>query len=40
MKRFVLYHGGRHLEQMDTAEVVDFLTHLAVRRHVSEATQL
>jgi integron integrase len=39
MKRFVLYHGGRHPEQMDAAEVVEFLTHLAVQRRVSAATQ-
>lgn len=39
MSRFVRFHGGRHPEQMGTAEVIAFLTHLAVERHVSASTQ-
>ncbi|MGE4608017.1 MAG: integron integrase [Myxococcota bacterium] len=39
MSRFVRYHGGRQPEEMGASEVVAFLTHLAVERHVSPATQ-
>ena len=39
MSRFVRYHRGRPPEQMATAEVIAFLTHLAVERHVGPATQ-
>ncbi len=39
MTRFVKYHGGRHPDGMGTAEVVAFLTHLAVDLDVSPATQ-
>jgi integron integrase len=39
MSRFVRYHDLRPPEEMGTPEVVAFLTHLAVDRHVSAATQ-
>ena len=39
MVRFVRHHGGRHPTQMGVEEVVAFLTHLAVERRVSPATQ-
>jgi len=39
MSRFVRYHNLRPPEEMGTPEVVAFLTHLAVDRHVSAATQ-
>lgn len=39
VRRFVLFHGKRHPREMGAAEVEAFLTHLAVERHVSAATQ-
>ncbi|MCP4039391.1 MAG: integron integrase, partial [bacterium] len=39
MSRFVVYHGGRSPEEMGAPEIVAFLTHLAVERKVSAATQ-
>ncbi len=39
MSRFVRYHHGRAPEDMGTPEIVAFLTHLAVERNVSAATQ-
>jgi site-specific recombinase XerD len=39
IKRFILYSCKRHPSEMDGAEVRDFLTHLAVDRHVAINTQ-
>lgn len=39
MSRFVRFHGRRPPEEMGAPEIVAFLTHLAVDRHVSAATQ-
>ncbi len=39
MSRFVRYHDLRSPEEMGTPEIVRFLTHLAVERHVSASTQ-
>src|SRR4051794_36716231 len=39
VKRFVLFHGKRHPLEMGAAEINQFLTDLAVRRHVSASTQ-
>jgi integron integrase len=39
MSRFVRYHARRAPEEMGAPEVVAFLTHLAVERHVSAGTQ-
>lgn len=39
MSRFVRFHRGRPPVEMGTPEVVAFLTHLAVQRKVSSATQ-
>ena len=39
IKRFILFHGKRHPQEMGTAEVEAFLTHLAVDGHVSASTQ-
>jgi len=39
IKRFILYHKKRHPNEMGKIEVEDFLTHLAVNRHVSASTQ-
>ncbi len=38
-KRFIRFHGNTHPAEIHDAEVVDFLTHLAVNRHVSANTQ-
>jgi len=39
IKRFILFHNKRHPQEMGTAEVEAFLTHLAVNGHVSASTQ-
>jgi integron integrase len=39
MSRFVLYHDRRSPEEMGVPEIVAFLTHLAVERHVGISTQ-
>ncbi len=38
-KRFILFHNKRHPIEMGAPEVEAFLTHLAVQRNVSAATQ-
>ena len=39
IKRFILYHGKRHPREMDTPEIEQFLTYLAVEQHVAASTQ-
>lgn len=39
IKRYILFHGKRHPRDMGKTEIEAFLTHLAVDRHVSAATQ-
>jgi integron integrase len=39
VKQFILFHGKRHPLEMGESEVVEFLTHLAVQRHVAASTQ-
>jgi integron integrase len=39
IKRFILFHGKRHPQEMGAAEVKAFLTHLAVEGNVSASTQ-
>jgi len=39
IRRFILFHGKRHPEEMEKSEVEAFLTYLAVRRKVSPSTQ-
>ena len=39
VRRFILFHGKRHPQEMGEREVAAFLTYLAVERHVSAATQ-
>lgn len=39
IKRFVLFHGGRHPSEMCEKEINGFLSHLAVKEHVSASTQ-
>ncbi|MCA1779632.1 MAG: integron integrase [Xanthomonadaceae bacterium] len=38
-RRFILFHGKRHPEEMGETEVAAFLTHLAVNRDVAASTQ-
>ena len=38
-RRFILFHGKRHPQELGAKEVSDFLSHLAVDRHVSASTQ-
>ena len=38
-RRFILHHGTRHPRDLGTAEVEQFLTHLAVEGRVSASTQ-
>lgn len=39
IKRFILFHTKRHPRTMGATEITAFLTHLAVREHVSASTQ-
>jgi len=39
IKRFVLYHNKKHPAEMDAKEVSAFLSHLAIDKNVSSATQ-
>ena len=39
IKRFILFHGKRHPNEMGAAEVEAFLTHLAAEDHVAASTQ-
>src|SRR5712664_4045489 len=39
IRRFILFHGKRHPEEMGKEEVSRFLTALAVEGHVSASTQ-
>src|SRR5262245_43735267 len=39
IRRFVLYHGKRHPQEMGAAQMNAFLTHLAVQGRVSASTQ-
>lgn len=39
IRRFILFHGKRHPVEMGAEEVEAYLTHLAVKRHVSASTQ-
>jgi integron integrase len=38
-KRYILFHGKRHPEEMGGAQIVAFLNHLAVDRKVAASTQ-
>jgi len=38
-RRFILFHGKRHPSAMGATEINEFLTYLAVERHVSASTQ-
>jgi integron integrase len=39
IRRFIVFHGKRHPQDMGADEVQSFLTHLAVERRVAAATQ-
>jgi len=39
IKRFILFHGKRHPDEMGESEIAAFLTHLVVDRNVAPATQ-
>jgi len=39
IKRYILFHGVRHPLEMGATEIEEFLTHLAVKRHVAASTQ-
>ena len=39
IKRFILYHGKRHPQEMGKAEVTKFLSNLATEKRVSASTQ-
>ncbi len=39
IRRFLAFHGMRHPNEMGSAEVASFLSHLATRRRVSASTQ-
>lgn len=39
IKRYILFHHKRHPQEMGKQEVEQFLTHLAVDRHVAASTQ-
>lgn len=39
VKRFIYYHNIRHPQEMSEPEINAFLTHLAVKEHVSASTQ-
>ncbi len=39
VRRFILFHGKRHPQQLGAAEINAFLTHLAVEGHVAASTQ-
>jgi len=39
IRRFILFHGKRHPEELGAPEIGAFLSHLAVERHVSASTQ-
>ena len=38
-KRFILFHGKRHPQDMGASEIRAFLTHLAVHDQVAASTQ-
>jgi len=39
IRRFILFHGKRHPNEMDKPEITEFLSHLASRGKVSASTQ-
>jgi site-specific recombinase XerD len=39
IRRFILFHGKRHPDEMAEPEITAFLSHLATERHVAASTQ-
>ena len=39
IKRFILFNNKRHPKELGEQEVTQFLTYLAVKRHVTSSTQ-
>ena len=39
IRRYILFHGKRHPQEMGKSEVEQFLSHLAVERNVAASTQ-
>jgi len=39
IRRFLLFHDGRHPRELAEGEVNQFLTHLAVQQNVAASTQ-
>jgi site-specific recombinase XerD len=39
MRRYILFHRKRHPNEMSEKEITEFLTHLAVKKHVAASTQ-
>ena len=39
IRRYILFHRKRHPNQMSEKEITEFLTHLAVKKHVAASTQ-
>src|SRR5439155_775299 len=39
IRRFILFHRKRHPNEMGEREITEFLTHLAVEKHVAASTQ-
>ena len=39
IRRYILFHGKRHPNEMGAPEVEAFLTHLAVKENVAASTQ-
>jgi len=38
IRRFILFHGKRHPNDMGALEIQSFVTHLATQRHLSAST--
>ena len=39
IRRYILFHGKRHPDEMGERQITQFLTHLAVDKHVAASTQ-
>ena len=39
IRRYILFHRKRHPSEMGEREITEFLTHLAVEKHVAASTQ-
>ncbi len=39
IKRYILFHNKKHPQEMNTPEIEQFLTHLAVEEHIAPSTQ-